>query len=54
MTTSTPGRCATQRNSIVVRMLSGAGPYKVLVTSRHTQAGLGARLVDVTILYAPL
>jgi hypothetical protein len=31
-------------------LLPGAGPHKVLVTSRHTLAGLGARLVDVTIL----
>ena len=31
-------------------MLPGAGPHKVLVTSRHTSAGLGARLVDVTVL----
>jgi hypothetical protein len=32
------------------RRLPGAGPHKVLVTSRHTLAGLGARLVDVTVL----
>ena len=31
-------------------LLPGAGPHKVLVTSRHTLAGLDARLVDVTIL----
>ena len=31
-------------------LLPGTGPHKVLVTSRHTLAGLGARLVDVTIL----
>jgi len=31
-------------------LLPGAGPHKVLVTSRHTLAGLGARLVDVTVL----
>jgi tetratricopeptide (TPR) repeat protein len=31
-------------------LLPGAGRHKVLVTSRHTLAGLGARLVDVTIL----
>ena len=31
-------------------LLPGAGRHKVLVTSRHTLAGLGARLVDVTVL----
>jgi tetratricopeptide (TPR) repeat protein len=31
-------------------LLPGAGQHRVLVTSRHTLAGLGARLVDVTIL----
>jgi hypothetical protein len=31
-------------------LLPSAGPHKVLVTSRHTLAGLGARLVDVTVL----
>ncbi len=31
-------------------LLPGAGPHKVLVTSRHTLARLGARLVDVTVL----
>ena len=31
-------------------LLPGAGPHKVLVTSRHTLAGLDARLVDVTVL----
>ena len=31
-------------------LLPGAGPHKVLVTSRQTLAGLGARLVDVTVL----
>ncbi|MGP8000358.1 MAG: tetratricopeptide repeat protein [Streptosporangiaceae bacterium] len=31
-------------------LLPGAGPHRVLVTSRHTLAGLGARLVDVTVL----
>jgi len=30
-------------------LLPGTGPHKVLVTSRHTLAGLGARLIDVTI-----
>ncbi len=30
-------------------LLPGAGPHKVVVTSRHTLAGLGARLVDVTV-----
>lgn len=31
-------------------LLPGAGPHTVLVTSRHTLARLGARLVDVTVL----
>jgi tetratricopeptide (TPR) repeat protein len=31
-------------------LLPGGGPHQVLVTSRHTLAGLGARLVDITVL----
>ena len=31
-------------------LLPGAGPHKVVVTSRHTLAGLGTRLVDITVL----
>jgi tetratricopeptide (TPR) repeat protein len=31
-------------------LLPGYGPHKVIVTSRHTLANLGARLVDVTVL----
>jgi tetratricopeptide (TPR) repeat protein len=31
-------------------LLPGSGPHKVVVTSRHTLARLGARLVDVTVL----
>ena len=31
-------------------LLPGSGPHKVLVTSRHTQAGLDARLVDLAVL----
>ena len=31
-------------------LLPGPGPHRVIVTSRHTLAGLGARLLDVTIL----
>ncbi len=31
-------------------LLPSAGSHKVLVTSRHTLAGLGAQLVDVTVL----
>jgi len=31
-------------------LLPGSGPHKVIVTSRHTLAALGARLVDVTVL----
>jgi tetratricopeptide (TPR) repeat protein len=33
-------------------VLPGPGPHRVLVTSRHTLAGLGARLLDVTVLDA--
>ena len=31
-------------------LLPGLGPHRVVVTSRHTLAGLGARLLDVTVL----
>ena len=31
-------------------LLPGCGPHRVIVTSRHTLADLGARLVDVTVL----
>ncbi len=31
-------------------LLPGPGPHRVLVTSRHTLAGLEARLVDITVL----
>lgn len=31
-------------------LLPGSGPHKLLVTSRHTLAGLSAQLVDVSIL----
>jgi tetratricopeptide (TPR) repeat protein len=31
-------------------LLPGPGPHRVIITSRHTLAGLGARLLDVTIL----
>ena len=31
-------------------LLPGPGPHRVLVTSRHTLAGLGARLLDVAVL----
>ncbi len=31
-------------------LLPGPGPHQVIVTSRHTLAGLGARLLDVTVL----
>ena len=31
-------------------LLPGTGPHKVLITSRHTLAGLGTRLVDITVL----
>ena len=31
-------------------LLPGSGSHKVLVTSRHTLAGLGARLLDVAVL----
>jgi tetratricopeptide (TPR) repeat protein len=31
-------------------LLPGTGPHKVVVTSRHTLAGLDARLVDLTVL----
>jgi tetratricopeptide (TPR) repeat protein len=34
-----------------VRLLvPGPGPHRVIITSRHTLAGLGARLLDVTVL----
>jgi NB-ARC domain len=31
-------------------LIPGPGPHRVIITSRHTLAGLGARLLDVTIL----
>jgi tetratricopeptide (TPR) repeat protein len=31
-------------------LLPGPGPHRVMVTSRHTLAGLGARLLDVAVL----
>jgi tetratricopeptide (TPR) repeat protein len=31
-------------------LIPGRGPHRVIVTSRHTLAGLGARLLDVTVL----
>lgn len=31
-------------------LLPGSGPHKVLITSRHTLAGLGARLMSVEVL----
>jgi hypothetical protein len=31
-------------------LLPGPGPHRVVVTSRHTLAGLGARLLDITVL----
>ena len=31
-------------------LLPGPGPHRVVVTSRHTLAGLAARLLDVTVL----
>ena len=31
-------------------LLPGRGPHRVLITSRHTLAGLGARLLDVEVL----
>jgi tetratricopeptide (TPR) repeat protein len=31
-------------------LLPGPGPHRVVATSRHTLAGLGARLLDVTVL----
>jgi tetratricopeptide (TPR) repeat protein len=31
-------------------LLPGPGPHRVVVTSRHTLAGLDARLVDITVL----
>jgi hypothetical protein len=31
-------------------LLPGPGPHKVIITSRHTLAGLGARLLDVAVL----
>jgi tetratricopeptide (TPR) repeat protein len=34
-------------------LLPGSGPHRVIITSRHTLAGLGARLLDVTVLDQP-
>jgi tetratricopeptide (TPR) repeat protein len=31
-------------------LVPGPGPHRVVITSRHTLAGLGARLLDVTVL----
>jgi hypothetical protein len=31
-------------------LLPGPGPHRVIITSRHTLGGLGARLLDVTVL----
>jgi hypothetical protein len=31
-------------------LLPGPGPHRVIITSRHTLAGLGARLLDLTVL----
>jgi tetratricopeptide (TPR) repeat protein len=31
-------------------LIPGRGPHRVVITSRHTLAGLGARLLDVTVL----
>ena len=31
-------------------LLPGPGPHRVVVTSRHTLAGMGARLIDVAVL----
>ena len=31
-------------------VLPGLGPHRVIVTSRHTLGGLGARLLDITVL----
>lgn len=39
------------RNEEQVRpLLPGPGPHRVIATSRHTLSGLGARLLDVTVL----
>ena len=34
----------------VQSLLPGPGPQRVIITSRHTLAGLGARLLDLTVL----
>jgi tetratricopeptide (TPR) repeat protein len=34
-------------------LLPGPGPHRMIITSRHTLAGLGARLLDVTVLDQP-
>ena len=31
-------------------LVPGPGPHRVVITSRHTLAGLGARLLDITVL----
>ena len=41
----------TSAQAQVKLLLPGPGPHRVVITSRHTLAGLGARLLDVTILH---
>ena len=40
----------TSSEAQVRPLIPGPGPHRVIITSRHTLAGLGARLLDVTVL----
>ena len=40
----------TSSEAQVRPLLPGPGPHRVVITSRHTLAGLEARLVDITVL----
>ena len=40
----------TSSEAQVRPLLPGSGPHRMMITSRHTLAGLGARLLDITAL----